>query len=126
MIKRHDGALLKVEMGSLFPLFLTLLYLRKSHRHRLLVFLSQERNRKLSKEKVKETNDDVTREDENVEELETMEHDDLVSRINSFSALAKERELSEEETEEREKYRGEYLRRIRINLRSQLNTIRKN
>lgn len=58
--------------------------------------------------------------------LETMEHNDLVEKINYYTAITKKRDLTSKESEEREIYRKEYLRRIRQNLRSQLNTIKKN
>lgn len=63
---------------------------------------------------------------EEIENIETMEHDLLVDIINNFTQIAKERELTQEESEAREIYRKEYLRRIRANLRGQLNMIKKN
>lgn len=58
--------------------------------------------------------------------IEDMDHDLLVEKINTFTKLEKERELNDTEMAEREKFRFEYLRRIRQNLRAQLNTIKKN
>lgn len=52
-----------------------------------------------------------------------MAHDDLVAKINEFTRLTKERELTSEEAEEREKFRGEYLKRIRTNMRGSLEGI---
>lgn len=47
-------------------------------------------------------------------------HDELVAKINEFTALTRERSLTEEETKEREAYRGEYLKRIRSSMRGSL------
>lgn len=55
--------------------------------------------------------------------MDKIPHDDLVAKINEFTGISKERELTQEEAEEREKYRGEYLKRIRSSMRSNLEGI---
>lgn len=47
-------------------------------------------------------------------------HDELVAKINEFTALTRERELTEEEEKERAAYREEYLKRIRQSMRGSL------
>lgn len=52
--------------------------------------------------------------------LSNMELDQLIKKINEFTALSRERELSEIESRERQLYREEYIRRIGSNLRATL------
>ena len=47
-------------------------------------------------------------------------HDELVAKINEFTAMTRERELTEEEEKERAAYREEYLKRIRQSMRGSL------
>lgn len=47
-------------------------------------------------------------------------HDELVAKINEFTAVTRERELTEEEEKERAAYREEYLKRIRQSMRGSL------
>lgn len=51
---------------------------------------------------------------------EEIPHDELVAKINEFTALTRERELTEEEEKERAAYREEYLKRIRQSMRGSL------
>ncbi|HSL85400.1 MAG TPA: DUF896 domain-containing protein [Bacteroidales bacterium] len=55
--------------------------------------------------------------------MDQIPHDDLVAKINAYTKLARERKLTDEEAEEREKYREEYLRRIRLSMRGNLSQI---
>jgi uncharacterized protein YnzC (UPF0291/DUF896 family) len=50
--------------------------------------------------------------------------DDLIKRINELTALAKERELSQSETIERQKLREEYLEIFRSNFKEQLKSVK--
>jgi uncharacterized protein YnzC (UPF0291/DUF896 family) len=50
--------------------------------------------------------------------------DDLIKRINELTALAKERELSQSETIERQKLREEYLEIFRSNFKEQLKAVK--
>ncbi|HSP47629.1 MAG TPA: DUF896 domain-containing protein [Clostridiaceae bacterium] len=52
-----------------------------------------------------------------------MNHEELVEKINGFTKLAKERELTPEEAQEREALRKEYVQRVRNNLRTSLEGI---
>lgn len=52
--------------------------------------------------------------------LTNMELDQLIGKINGFTALSRERDLTELETRERQLYREEYIRRIGRNLRATL------
>ncbi|MBQ6633627.1 MAG: DUF896 domain-containing protein [Ruminococcus sp.] len=54
------------------------------------------------------------------EKLNRLSLEELTGRINRFSALSRERELSPEEVSEREGLRMEYRRRFRANLTAQL------
>ncbi len=53
-----------------------------------------------------------------------LSYDDLVKQINEFTKLSKERELTNEETEERQKCRKEFIKRISDNLRPNLDNIK--
>lgn len=52
--------------------------------------------------------------------MEHIPHDDLVAKINTYTQLARERDLTPEEALEREACRQEYLSRIRRSMRGQL------
>ena len=48
----------------------------------------------------------------------------IIKNINEFSKLAKERELTEEEKEERIKYRNLYMTNFRANFKNHLDSIK--
>lgn len=52
--------------------------------------------------------------------MKDIPHDDLVLKINEFTQLSRERDLTKEEEAERAKYREEYLKRIRSSLRGSI------
>lgn len=52
-----------------------------------------------------------------------MEMKDIIEKINYFSKLAKTRELTNEEAEERHKYRQMYLEKFRAQVKAQLDNI---
>lgn len=52
-----------------------------------------------------------------------MTHEELVEKINRYTKLAKERELTAEEAKERESLRKDYVERVRRNLRTSLEGI---
>ncbi len=56
--------------------------------------------------------------------MKNMPHDDLVLKINEYTSLSRERELTKEEEAERAKYREEYLSRIRGNLKGSLQGVK--
>lgn len=58
--------------------------------------------------------------------MKDIQHDELVAKINEFTKLTKERELTQAEAEERELYRREYLRRIKISLKGNLDGVKYN
>lgn len=51
---------------------------------------------------------------------EEIPHDELVAKINEFTKMTRERDLTEEEVKERAAYREEYLKRIRQSMRGSL------
>lgn len=51
-------------------------------------------------------------------------NDSLIARLNQLTALSRQRELTQEEQQERQNLRLEYRRRTRENLRAQLQGIR--
>lgn len=53
-------------------------------------------------------------------ELEALSLDDLIEKINAFTATTRERELTEEEAAMRQAYRFEYVNRFKKNLRATL------
>lgn len=55
--------------------------------------------------------------------MKNIPHDELVLKINEFTKLAKERELTSEETTERELYRKEYIARIKTSLKGNLDGV---
>ncbi len=50
--------------------------------------------------------------------------EEIIKKINKYSKLAKERELTEEETKEREKYRKIYLEKFKESMRGHLDSIK--
>lgn len=55
-------------------------------------------------------------------EKEKME--DIIKKVNEFSRLARERELTEEEKKEREKYRKMYIEKFKESVRGHLDSIK--
>lgn len=53
-----------------------------------------------------------------------MEMKDIITKVNYFSKLSKERELTVEEKAEREKYRKLYLEKFRTQVRGHLDSIK--
>lgn len=49
---------------------------------------------------------------------------DIIAKVNYFSKLARERELTEEEKEERQKYRQLYLEQFKAQVRGHLDKIK--
>ena len=49
---------------------------------------------------------------------------DIITKVNYFSKLSKERELTPDEKEEREKYRKLYLEKFRAQVRGHLENIK--
>ena len=52
-----------------------------------------------------------------------MEMKDIIAKVNYFSKLARERELTEAEKEERQKYRQMYLEQFKAQVRGHLDNI---
>ena len=50
--------------------------------------------------------------------------EEIVKKINEFTKLSKERELTEEEKKEREKYRRLYIDKFKENLKGHLDNIK--
>ena len=50
--------------------------------------------------------------------------DEIVKKINEFTKLSKERELTEEEKKEREKYRRLYIDKFKESLKDHLDNIK--
>lgn len=50
--------------------------------------------------------------------------DEIVKKINEFTRLSKERELTEEEKKEREKYRRIYIDKFKESLKGHLDNIK--
>ena len=50
--------------------------------------------------------------------------EDIVKKINEFSKIAKERELTEEEAKEREKYRRMYIDKFKESVRGHLDNVK--
>lgn len=57
---------------------------------------------------------------ENKKDLKNMELSELIKSINAFTALTRERNLTADETYERQLFREEYIQRIRRNLTTTL------
>ena len=53
-----------------------------------------------------------------------MELKDIIAKVNYFSKLARERELTEAEKEERQKYRQMYLEQFKAQVRGHLDNIK--
>jgi uncharacterized protein YnzC (UPF0291/DUF896 family) len=53
-----------------------------------------------------------------------MEMKDIIAKVNYFSKLARERELTEAEKEERQKYRQLYLEQFKAQVRGHLDRIK--
>ncbi|MBR8700443.1 hypothetical protein IX317_000409 [Fusobacterium sp. DD29] len=53
-----------------------------------------------------------------------MEMKDIIAKVNYFSKLARERELTKEEQEEREKYRKMYLEKFKAQVKGHLDSIK--
>lgn len=53
-----------------------------------------------------------------------MEMKDIIAKVNCFSKLARERELTEAEKEERQKYRQMYLEQFKAQVRGHLDNIK--
>lgn len=53
-----------------------------------------------------------------------MEMKDIIAKVNYFSKIARERELTEAEKEERQKYRQMYLEQFKAQVRGHLNNIK--
>ena len=50
--------------------------------------------------------------------------EDIIKKINEFSKLARERELTEEEKKEREKYRKMYIEKFKESVRGHFDSIK--
>lgn len=50
--------------------------------------------------------------------------EDIIKKVNEFSKLARERELTEEEKKEREKYRKMYIEKFKESVRGHLESIK--
>ncbi|WP_312649354.1 DUF896 domain-containing protein [Proteiniclasticum sp.] len=55
--------------------------------------------------------------------MKDIPHDELVAKINEFTKVSRERELTSEEEKERKEYRDEYLMRIRSSMKSNLDGV---
>lgn len=53
-----------------------------------------------------------------------MDMKDIIKKVNYYAALAKERELTEEEAAERAKYRELYLEKFRAQVRGHLDNVK--
>lgn len=53
-----------------------------------------------------------------------MEIKDIIAKVNYFSKIARERELTEAEKEERQKYRQMYLEQFKAQVRGHLDNIK--
>lgn len=70
-------------------------------------------------------NEELIIEEISVEEvtLEEMSMEDLIEKINNFTKISRERQLTEEETLEREKHRKIYITRFKKQVVGHLETI---
>ena len=55
---------------------------------------------------------------------EDLKMEDIIKKVNEFSKLARERELTEEEKKEREKYRKMYIEKFKESVRGHLDSIK--
>lgn len=53
-----------------------------------------------------------------------MDMQEIIKKVNYYAAIAKERELTEEETKERQKYREMYLAKFKAQVRGHLDNIK--
>ena len=53
-----------------------------------------------------------------------MEMKDIIVKVNYYAAIAKQRELTDEETAERQKYRMLYLEQFRAQVRGHLDNVK--
>lgn len=53
-----------------------------------------------------------------------MEMKDIIVKVNYYAAIAKQRELTDEETSERQKYRKLYLEQFRAQVRGHLDNVK--
>lgn len=53
-----------------------------------------------------------------------MEMKDIIEKVNYYAGIAKERELTDEETSARQKYRKLYLEKFRAQVRGHLDNIK--
>ena len=60
----------------------------------------------------------------NIFRKENKKMEDIIKKINEFSKLARERELTEEEKKEREKYRKMYIEKFKESVRGHLDSIK--
>ena len=50
--------------------------------------------------------------------------EDIIKKINKFTKISRERELTEEEKKEREKYRKLYIEKFKTSMRGHLDSIK--
>ena len=50
--------------------------------------------------------------------------EDIIKKINEFTKISRERELTEEEKKEREKYRKLYIKKFKTSMRGHLDSIK--
>ena len=50
--------------------------------------------------------------------------EDIIKKINEFTKISRERELTEEEKKEREKYRKLYIEKFKTSMRGHLDSIK--
>ena len=62
--------------------------------------------------------------DINILERKVEKMEDIIKKVNEFSKLARERELTEEEKKEREKYRKMYMEKFKESMRGHLDSIK--
>lgn len=55
--------------------------------------------------------------------MKDIPHDELVAKINEFTKISRERNLTPEEEKERKKHRDEYLQRIRTSMKGNLDGV---
>lgn len=60
----------------------------------------------------------------NILERKIEKMEDIIKKVNEFSRLARERELTEEEKKEREKYRKMYMEKFKESVRGHLDSIK--
>ena len=50
--------------------------------------------------------------------------EDIIKKINEFTKISRERELTEEEKKERDKYRNPYIEKFKTSMRGHLDSIK--